>query len=129
MINLLDNTPNEPSKFRTKNWVEINGDSCGTYNTNSQIKFKTSMLKSSLCDYSDAYILVSGTITVVGARADDAARVTDGKNEQTMFKNCAPFTDCITEINNTQVDNAKDLDLAMPMYNLTEYSDNYSQTF
>ena len=123
MINLLDNTPNESSKFRTKNWVEINGDSCGTYNTNSQIKFKTSMLKSSLCDYSDAYILVSGTITVVGARADDAARVTDGKNEQTAF------TDCITEINNTQVDNAKDLDVAMPMYNLTEYSDNYSQTF
>ena len=54
IINLLDNTPNQPSKFRTKNWVKINDDSHGTYNTNSQTKIKTSMLKSSLCDYSDA---------------------------------------------------------------------------
>ena len=59
ITNLLDNTPNQPTTFRTKNWVEINGDTRGTYNTNSQIKFKTSMLKSSLCDYSDAYIVVS----------------------------------------------------------------------
>ena len=66
IINLLDNTPNQPSKFRTKNWVEINDDARGTYNTNSQIKFKTSMLKSSLCDYSDADILVSGTIAITG---------------------------------------------------------------
>ena len=64
IIDLLDNTPNQPNKFRTKNWVEINYESCGTYNTNSQIKFKTSMLRLSLCDYSDEYILVSGTITV-----------------------------------------------------------------
>ena len=64
IINLLDNRPNQPSKFRTKNWIEINDDARRTYNTNSQIKFKTSMLKSSLCDYSDAYILVSGNITV-----------------------------------------------------------------
>ena len=62
IINLLDNTPNQPTKFRTKNWIEINDDSHGMYNTNSQIKFKTSMLRSSLCDYSDADILVSGTI-------------------------------------------------------------------
>ena len=74
IINLLDNTPNKPTKFRTKNWVEINGDSHGTYNTNSQIKFKTSMLRSSLYDYSDAYILVSGTITITGAGADDATK-------------------------------------------------------
>ena len=65
MINSLDNTPNQPSKFRTKDWVEINDDARGTYSTNSQIKFKTSMLRSRLCDYSDAYTLVSGTITVV----------------------------------------------------------------
>ena len=58
MINLLDNTPNQPTKFRIKNWVERNDDSRGTYNTNSKIKFQTSMLRSSLCDYSDAYILV-----------------------------------------------------------------------
>ena len=62
IINLLKNTPNQPTKFRTKNWVEINDDSRGTYNTNSQIRFETSMLRSSLCDYSEAYILVSGTI-------------------------------------------------------------------
>ena len=62
IISLLKNTPNQPTKFRTKNWVEINDDSRGTYNTNSQIRYKTSMLRSSLCDYSEAYILVSGTI-------------------------------------------------------------------
>ena len=64
VMNLLENTPNQPSKFRTKNWVEVNNESCGTYNVNSQIKFKNSMLMSGLCDYSDAYILVSGTIRV-----------------------------------------------------------------
>ena len=62
IIKLLDNTPNQPSKSRSKNYIEINNDSCGTYNTNSQIKFKTSMLNSSLCDYSDTYILVKETI-------------------------------------------------------------------
>ena len=61
MIKLLDNTPNQPTKFRTKNWIEINDDARGTYNTNGQIKFKTSMLKSSLCGFSDTYILVRGT--------------------------------------------------------------------
>ena len=66
IIYLLDNKPNQPSKFRTKNWIEINDDARGTYNTNTQIKFKTSMLKSSLCDYSDAHILVSGTIAITG---------------------------------------------------------------
>ena len=71
IINLLDNTPNQPSKFGTKKRVEINDDARGTYNKDSQIKFKTSMLKSSLCDYSDAYILVSGTITIDGTGADD----------------------------------------------------------
>ena len=64
LINLLENTPNQPSKFRTKNWVEINDDKRGTYNSNSQINFKTLMLKSSLCDYSDLCILLSGTITI-----------------------------------------------------------------
>ena len=64
IMNLLVNTPSQPSKFGTKNWVEINDDPCGTYNTKSQIKFKTTMLKSNLCDYSDAYIHVKGTITV-----------------------------------------------------------------
>ena len=67
IMKLLHNTPNQPTKFRTKTWVEINNDSRGKYNTNSQIKFKTLMLRSSLCDYSDPYILVSETRTITGA--------------------------------------------------------------
>ena len=124
---MLDNTSNESSKFRTKNWVEIN-DSRGTYNTNSQIKLKDSMLKSSLRYYSDVYILVKWRITITRAGADAAARETDERNKEVIFKNCARFTDSISEINNTQVDNAKDVDVVMPMYNLIEYSDNYSIT-
>ena len=65
------------------------------------------MLRSSLCDYSDAYIFVSGTITITGAGVDDAAKRLDERNKGVIFKNCAPFTDCISEINNTQIDNAK----------------------
>ena len=128
IANLIDDTSNQPSKFRTKNWVEINDESRGTYSVNSQIKFKTTMLKSSLCGYSDAYILVKGTITITGAGADAAARQADERDKGVAFKNCAPFTNCISEINNTQVDNAKDIYIVMPMYNLIEYSDNYVKT-
>ena len=128
IANLIDGTSNQQSKFRTKNWVEINDESRGTYNVSSRIKFKTTMLKSSLCDYSDAYILVKGTITITGAGADAAARQADERDKGVAFKNCAPFTNCISEINNTQVDNAKDIDIVMPMYNLIEYSDNYAKT-
>ena len=123
IANLIDDTSNQPSKFRTKNWFEINDESRGTYNVNSQIKFKTTMLKSSLRDYSDAYILVKGIITIAGAGSDAAAR-----QACVAFKNCAPFTNCISEINNTQVDNAKDIDTVIPMYNLIEYNDNYAKT-
>ena len=128
IANLIDDTSNQPSKFRTKNWVEINDESRGTYNVNSQIKFKTTMLKSSLCDYSDAYILVKGTITTAGAGVDAAARQADERYKGVAFKNCAPFTNCISKINNTQVANAKDIDIVMPMYNLIECSDNYAKT-
>ena len=130
IANLIDNyASNQPSKFRTRNWVEINDESRGAYNVNSQIKFKTTMLKSSLCDYSDdAYILVKGKITIAGAGNDAAARQADKRNKGVIFKNCAPFTNCISEINNTQIDNAKDIDIVMPMYSLIEYSDNYAKT-
>ena len=128
IANLIDDTSNKPSKFRTRNWVEINDESRGAYNVNSQIKFKTTMLKSSLCDYSDAYILVKGTITINGRGADAAARQADERGKGVTFKNCAPFIDCISEINNMQIDNAKDIDTVMPMYNLIEYSDNYAKT-
>ena len=77
IINLLENTPSQPTKFRAKNWAEINNDLRGTYNTNSQVELKTSMLRSSFCDYNDAYMLVSGTITVIGAGNDDAVRGLD----------------------------------------------------
>ena len=127
VANLIDDASNQPSKFRTKNWVEINDESRGTYNGNRQIKFKTTMLKSSLCDYSDAYIFVKGKITTTGGGADAAARQADERDKGVAFKNCAPFTKCICEINNTQVDNAKDIDIVMPMYNLIEYSDNYAK--
>ena len=127
IANLIDDTPNQPSKFRTRNWVEINDESRGAYNVNSQIKFKTTMLKSSLCDYSDAYILVKGTITINGRGGDAVARQADERNKGVSFKNCAPFINCISEINNTQIDNAKDIDIVMPMYNLIEYSDNYAK--
>ena len=86
------------------------------------------MLKSSLCDYSDAYILVTGKIAITGAGDDAAARQTDERDKGVAFKNGAPFTNCISEINNTQIDNAKDIDIVMPMYNLIEYSDNYAKT-
>ena len=86
------------------------------------------MLKSSLCDYSDAYILVKGKITITGAGDDAAARQADEIDKGVSFKYCAPFTNCISEINNTQIDNAKDVDIVMPMYNLIEYSDNYAKT-
>ena len=120
---MLDNASNQPSKFRTKNWVEINDESRGGYNVNSQMKFKTTILKFSLCDYSDAYILVEGTITV--ADTSDSGASTKNTSKKVMFKNCAPFTNCISEINNTKVDNAKYIDIVMPMYNLIEYCDNY----
>ena len=86
------------------------------------------MLKSSLCDYSDTYILVKGKITIAGKVADAAARQVDERNKSVVFKNYAPFINCISEINNTQIDNDKDIDTVMPMYNLIEYSDNYAKT-
>ena len=123
IANLIDDTSNQPSKFRTKNWVEINDESRGKYNVGSQINFKTTMLKSSLCDYSDAYILVKGKITIAGAGNDVATRQADKRNKGVVFKNCAPFINCISEINNTEIDNAKDIDIVMPMYSLIEYGD------
>ena len=86
------------------------------------------MLKSSLRDYSDAYILVKGKITITEAGDDAAARQADETDKGVAFKNFAPFTNCISEINNTQIDNCKDIDTVMPLYNLLEYSDNYAKT-
>ena len=86
------------------------------------------MLRSNLCDYADSYILVKGTITITGEGDNATARQADERNKGVTFKNCAPFTKCISRINNTDIDNAHDIDIVMPMYNLIEYSDNYSKT-
>ena len=113
---MLDNTPNQRTKFRTRNWVEINDISHGVYNVGSQIKFKTSMLRSNLCDYSDAYIHVKGTITI--ANTTGARATVNNTYKIVVFRNCAPFTNCINEINNTQVGDVQNIDVVMPMYNL-----------
>ena len=126
IANLLDNTSNKPSKFKTKNWVEINDESRGTCSVNRQVNFKTSVLGSSLCDYSNAYILVNENILVNNTAAAGAAA--NNTNKKVVFKNCAPFSDCISKINNIQVDNAKDIDMVMQMYNLIKYNDNYLKT-
>ena len=86
------------------------------------------MLRSNLCDYADSCILVKGTITITGAGNDAAARQADERDKGVIFKNCAPFTRCISRINNRDIDNAHDIDIVMPMYNLIEYSNNYSET-
>ena len=124
---MLDNTKNQPTKLKRKNWVEMNDDSRRTYNTNIQIKFKT-LWDYSLCDYSDVYITVRRTITITGAGDDDAARPLYEINKGVIFKNCAKFTDFLSEMNNTQIDNVKYIDVVMPMYNLIEYSNNYLKT-
>ena len=91
IANLLENevalnASIQPSKFRTRNWVEINDESRGTY-TSKDIKFKTTRLRSNLCDYADAYILVKGTITIAGAGDNDAAKRLDERNKDVIFKN------------------------------------------
>ena len=112
--NLLDNTPNQPSKFKTKNWVEINNESRGSCNEDNQIRFKTSMLRSGLCDYRDTYILVKRTIIV----AEGTAAAPNNANKKVIIKNCAPFTNCISRINYALVDDPHDIDVVMPIYNL-----------
>ena len=105
--------------------IEINDESKGTCNTNNQIRFKTSMVRKSLCEYSDADIRDKGTITVtniVAARADG-----NNTTKKVIFKNCASFTSSIKRINNAQIDDAQHIDGVVPMYNLIEYSDYYSK--
>ena len=116
---MLESTSYNLSKFRTRNWVEINDESRGNY-ANSDIRFKTTMLRSNLCNYADSYIIVKGTITITGAGEDVAARWADEINKGVTFKTCAPFTKCISRINNIDIDNAHDIDIVMLMYNLIE---------
>ena len=121
IINLLHKTPNQPTIFRTKNWVQINYgqnwvESRGVHEKDNQIRFKISVLRSSLCDYTHAYILVKGTMTVAQA----TAAASNNANKKVILKNCAPFTKCIRRIANKQVENAHDIEVVMPMHNLIE---------
>ena len=122
-MNLLDDTRNQPSKFRGRNWLKINDGLQGTQNANSDIKFKTLMIKSMLCNYSDAYIHVKATITVPNTAA--AAAPANNTNKKAIFKNCAPFSTCTSGINNTQVSDAQDIDIVVPMFDLIKHSDVY----
>ena len=109
IANLLDSASNKPSKFRKRNWIEINNDIRGAYSPNKQIRSKRTMLRSSLCDYSDAYILVKGNISL----NNTAAAAANNTSKKVIFKNCAPFTNCISQISNTQIDNAEYIDIVM----------------
>ena len=124
ITNLLGNIPDRVSRFITKKLIEVDGQS-GTeenrYKPAKQIRFKTSMLRLDLCDYSDAYIVLKGKIIVTNPD-------NDAYDKKLTFKNNAPFTSCISKINNTLIDNAEDLDIVMPMYSLTEYSKSYRKT-
>ena len=115
VLNLLIVANN--SKFVTRKWNIANDNSNANHSVRNEIIYNTELLKSNLCDYNGAYILVSGDIIVTAAPATQVA-----------FKKCAPFSKCIKKIDGTTIDDAEDLDLVMPMYNLIEYSSNYSET-
>ena len=99
------------------------------YNVKSDIRFKITMLKPSFCDYGNAYILAKGIMAITGAGDDAAARREGERSKGVIFETCAPFTNSKSEINNTEIDNAKDTDIVMPMYNLIEYSENYFKKY
>ena len=123
-----DNESKQLSKFVTREYVKVKSLS-NTYNENKSIRFKTPMLSSNLCDYSDAYILVKGTITVTAPGVNNNAdSIRDKRNRPLILKNNAPFVSCITRINGELIEDADDLEIVMSMYNLSEYSKNYRKT-
>ena len=121
ITNLLGKTSEKVPRFITKNWIEVHDQSGEIYNIKKQIRFKTSILRSDLCGCSDAYIVVKGDITVLRGN-------NDAYGKRLAFKNNAPFISCISKINNTLINNAEDLDIVMPVYNLLECSKNYRKT-
>ena len=126
ITNLLGNIPDKVPRFITKKWIEVHNQS-GTaedkYKPSKQIRLKTSILRSDLCDCNDAYIVVKGIVTVSAEERDR-----DEMNRDFVLKNIAPFISCISKINGALTKNAEELDVVMPMYNLLEYSKNYSNT-
>ena len=115
---MLNGSDNENSKFATKKWYAIDSESKDVYSHENPIKLLTSSFESSLCDYSDAHVLVTENIAVVGAN----------NNTKVVFKNCAPFRKCRAHKNETFIDELEHINITMPMCNLTEYSDSYSDT-
>ena len=137
IVNLLNSSENEYSKFATKRWFVIDSESKSGYSHENPIKFLIKSMESSLCDYSGAYTLVTRNITVTRTVALSTGSLAGTQRQrkqplaaatQAAFKNCAPFKDCRTEINDSFVDYADFINIAMPMYNLIEYSDNYSDS-
>ena len=136
IINLLDKDDTDSKHFATKKWYIINDENNTNYGVNKDngvnnpdtIKYDTRVLKPNLCDYADGYILVDGTIRAEAEGAPLAAPLADIDDARLTLKNCASFTKCNLEINDEHVDTAENLDIAMPMYILIEYSDNYQDS-
>ena len=124
IVNFLDTTSDDKDlpRFVTKKWVKVYDKSGGNYNVNKEMRIKASMLRSDFRDFSDAYIVVKVDITLEG---DNNA---NERNKNIAFKNNAPFINCISKTNDVKTDNAEDLDVVTPMYNLLEYSKNYRKT-
>ena len=122
ITNLLNDSENKSSEFATRKWYIINDRKSGQYGIGNDnglnIKFETKVIKPNICDYSDAYILLTGDIKVTDITADT----------NVALKNCAPFARCVTHINDEHFETAENLDIIMPMYNLIEYSDNYTDS-
>ena len=147
IANFLDTISDDKGlpRFVTKKWIEVHDQSEKNYNPNKEIRIKASMLRSDLCDFSDAYIVVKGNIivdkktftvndfnapsnTAANATATNTGNDNSFGEKKLVFKSNAPFINCISKINGVQIDNAEDLDVVMPMYNLLEYSKNYRKT-
>ena len=119
IVNLLEMTSDDKDlpRFVTKKWIEFYDQSEKTYSVNKEIKIKTPMLRSYLCDLSHVYVVIKGTITVTDPNNSK-------RNKSVAFKNNAPFINCISKTNGAQIDNPEDLDVVMLMDNLLEYSKN-----
>ena len=146
IVNFLDTISDDKDlpRFVAKTWIEVYDQSEGNYNVNKEIRIKTSMLRSDLCDFSDAYIVVRGNIldkktftandfeapnnTAAIVTATTAANDNEFGEKKLIFKNNTSFVNCTSKINGIKIDNAEDLDVVMPMYNLLEYSKNYRKT-
>ena len=124
IVKFLDITSDDKDlpRFVTKKWIEVYDQSKGKNNFNKEIRIKISMLRSGLCGFNDAYIIVKGDITLEGDNG------VNKRNKNLAFKNNAPFINCTSKINGVKIDNAEELDVVIPLYNLLEYSKSYSKT-